>query len=68
MAAAKGAPVEVTGPAPAPLARLRGRTRWQIWLRSAERAALRRVVRAVGAAEIAGGVRLGVDVDPGSTL
>jgi primosomal protein N' (replication factor Y) len=67
-AAAKGSQVDVRGPAPAPLARLRGRTRWQIWLRSAERAALRKVVRAVGSAEVGGGVRVSVDVDPGSTL
>jgi primosomal protein N' (replication factor Y) len=65
---AKGAPVDVLGPAPAPLSRLRGRTRWQIWLRSPDRAALRRVVRGVGAAEVATGVRVGVDVDPSSTL
>ncbi|HTJ41836.1 MAG TPA: primosomal protein N' [Kofleriaceae bacterium] len=65
---AKGAPVDVRGPAPAPLARLRGRTRWQIWLRSPDRAALRRVVRGVGTAEVASGVRVGVDVDPSSTL
>jgi primosomal protein N' (replication factor Y) len=68
LAVAKGAPVDVRGPAPAPLARLRGRSRWQIWLRSAERAALRRVIRALGGADVASGVRVSVDVDPGSAL
>ena len=62
------AEVLVRGPAPAPLARLRGRTRWQIWLRGPDRAALRRVVRGLAAAEVAGGVRVGVDVDPVSAL
>ena len=30
-----GAAVRVRGPAPAPIERLRGRTRWQVWLSSA---------------------------------
>jgi primosomal protein N' (replication factor Y) len=60
--------VQVLGPAPAPLARLRGRTRWQVWLRAPERAALRRVVRGVAAAEIPTGVRVSVDVDPVAAL
>ncbi|HEY4239247.1 MAG TPA: primosomal protein N', partial [Kofleriaceae bacterium] len=34
--------VELRGPVPAPLEKLRGRTRWQIWLRGADRSALRR--------------------------
>jgi primosomal protein N' (replication factor Y) (superfamily II helicase) len=65
---ARGTTVDVRGPAPAPLARLRGRTRWQIWLRSGDRTALRRVVRGISSAEVAGGVRVGLDVDPASTL
>ncbi len=56
------------GPVEAPLKRLRGRTRWQLWLRSADRAALRRVVRGIAAAEVAGGIRVGVDVDPVSAM
>lgn len=60
--------VEVRGPVPAPIERLRGRTRWQLWLRSAERHALRRVARGVLSAEVASGVRVGLDVDPISTM
>jgi len=60
--------VEVRGPVEAPLARLRGRSRWQLWLRSAERTALRRVVRTIASAEVAGGIRVAVDVDPVSAM
>jgi len=60
--------VEVRGPVPAPLERLRNRTRWQIWLRSADRHALRRVARTLLAAEIASTVRVGLDVDPISAM
>ncbi|MEZ4400540.1 MAG: primosomal protein N' [Kofleriaceae bacterium] len=68
-AAARTVDAEVTvrGPTPAPLARLRGRTRWQVWLRSRDRAALRRVIRSVLAVD-APGVTVAVDVDPLSTL
>jgi primosomal protein N' (replication factor Y) len=60
--------VEVRGAVPAPLERLRGRTRWQIWLRSTDRAALRRVARGIVAADVASAVRVALDVDPLSTL
>src|SRR5690606_9723152 len=60
--------VEVCGPAPAPIERLRTRTRWQIWLRSSDRAALRRVGRALGSIEVGQKVRVGLDVDPISAL
>ena len=60
--------VEIRGAVPAPLERLRGRTRWQIWLRSTDRTALRRVARGVLAAEAAPAVRVTLDVDPLSTL
>jgi primosomal protein N' (replication factor Y) len=63
-----GGAVEIRGPVPAPLERLRGRTRWQIWLRSSDRHALRRVARGVLAAEVASAVRVGLDVDPISAL
>jgi primosomal protein N' (replication factor Y) len=59
--------VVVRGPTPAPLARLRGRTRWQVWLRSRDRGALRRVIRSVLTVE-ATGATVAVDVDPLSTL
>jgi primosomal protein N' (replication factor Y) len=60
--------VEVRGPVPAPLERLRNRTRWQVWLRSADRHALRRVARSLLTAELASTVRVGLDVDPMSAM
>ncbi|HTR49951.1 MAG TPA: primosomal protein N' [Kofleriaceae bacterium] len=60
--------VDVRGPVAAPLERLRGRTRWQIWLRGADRHALRKVARGVLGAEVASGVRVVLDVDPISAL
>jgi primosomal protein N' (replication factor Y) len=69
LAVARGAgEIDVRGPVEAPLKRLRGRTRWQLWLRSADRAALRRVVRALASAEVAPQIRVGVDVDPVSAM
>ncbi|MEO8702394.1 MAG: primosomal protein N' [Kofleriaceae bacterium] len=68
VARGEGNTVEVRGPVPAPLERLRGRTRWQIWLRGADRHALRRVARSVITAEVASSVRVGLDVDPISTM
>jgi len=69
--AARGLPVEVVGPAPAPLARIKGRWRWHLLLRSSEprplgallRYASRRAPHARG-----GAVRLIVDRDPVSLL
>ena len=63
-----GGTVEIRGPVPAPIEKLRGRTRWQVWLRSGERQALRRVARAVIATEIKKSVRVLLDVDPMSAL
>jgi primosomal protein N' (replication factor Y) len=60
----------ILGPSEAPLARIKGRTRWHIWLRAAERPALRRLVRAVARPDAGDprGVRVTVDVDPISAL
>jgi primosomal protein N' (replication factor Y) len=63
-----GAAVEVLGPVPAPLERLRNRTRWQVWLRSGDRHALRRVARSLVTADLTGNVRVGLDVDPISAM
>jgi primosomal protein N' len=68
--------VEVRGPVPAPIERLRSRTRWQVWLRSADRHALRRVARgmmfaidhAPPSANISSALRVSLDVDPMSAL
>jgi primosomal protein N' (replication factor Y) len=64
-----GSSVRVRGPAPAPIERIRGRTRWQVWLSSGERAPLVAAARAGAAAVVAGDdVRVAVDVDPHSVL
>jgi len=63
-----GGTVEIRGPVPAPIEKLRGRTRWQVWLRSGDRQALRRVARAVIATETKKSVRVLLDVDPMSAL
>jgi primosomal protein N' (replication factor Y) len=76
-AAAKASPqgqsrrVTVLGPAPAPIARLRGRYRFRVLLRSADRRALRGALEVVDAARRAErdrNVRVALDVDPVSML
>lgn len=61
-----GAGVEVLGPAPCPLARLRGRSRSQILLKAEKRMPLHRLLQYLNHLDkkIPGGVRLAVDVDP----
>ncbi|PLX99814.1 MAG: primosomal protein N' [Desulfuromonas sp.] len=61
-----GREVEVLGPAPCPLARLRGKTRNQILLKSATRMPLHRLLQYLGplTKEMPAGVRLTTDVDP----
>jgi primosomal protein N' (replication factor Y) len=66
--AAAGATVRVLGPAEAPLARLRGRVRWQVWLSGPDRASVSAVARAAGEAPLPRDVRLAIDVDPQSVL
>jgi primosomal protein N' (replication factor Y) len=63
-----GAQVRVLGPAEAPIARVRGRARWQVWLLSQHRAAMVRAARAAMATPVPRTVRLAVDVDPQSVL
>jgi len=65
---AAGERVRLRGPAEAPIARVRGRFRFQIWLASPERAALAAAARASTRVKLPPGVRLVVDVDPQSTL
>jgi primosomal protein N' (replication factor Y) len=68
---ARGEPADIIGPASAPLARLRGKHRWMLLLRSADHAPLHRLARALDEAHRAHGprgVELAVDVDPVSLL
>jgi primosomal protein N' (replication factor Y) len=66
------APVEeqagVLGPAEAPLSRLKGRTRWHLFVRAKTARALRTVARAATRVAAPRGIRLTVDVDPISML
>jgi primosomal protein N' (replication factor Y) len=67
-----GEDLEVLGPAPAPIERLRGWYRWQILVRGTNSATMRALLRR-GLAEVAGQrqarrVRVIVDVDPYSML
>ncbi len=61
--------VSVLGPAEAPLAKLKGRTRWHLWLRAGDRQQLRKTVRhVIASVEAAPGARIAIDVDPVSAL
>jgi primosomal protein N' (replication factor Y) len=60
--------VRILGPAPAPIERVRGRTRYQIWMFGRDRAALVAASRAGAAVKLGPDVRLAVDVDPQSVL
>jgi len=60
--------VDVLGPAPAMIEKLRNRTRWQVLLRSTDRGALRRVARVLATVEVPTKMRIGLDVDPISAL
>ncbi len=67
--ASAGHAVRVSGPAPAPLERLRGRARWQVWLYGHDRQSLAATARAAArAVRSAGDLRVSVDVDPQSVL
>ena len=64
-------PVEVLGPAPAPLARIKDRWRWHIVLRSGHRTVLGKVIRYAqrrAASVVPKDVRLVLDRDPVSLL
>jgi primosomal protein N' (replication factor Y) len=58
--------VDVLGPAPAPLAKLRNRFRYRVMLRAPDRASLRRVLGATQAllGDVPREVRVSIDVDP----
>lgn len=67
-----GAGVMITGPAPAPLEKIRRRHRWQLLLRAPSGAAVRRAARyardRVAREARAGDVRVIIDIDPYSML
>jgi primosomal protein N' (replication factor Y) len=71
-AACARAPVEenaaVVGPAEAPLSRLKGRTRWQLFLKARGARALRVLARAALSVEAPRAVRTSVDIDAISML
>jgi len=64
--------VDVLGPSPCPLARLRGQFRWHVLARGVELETLLSVSREAAAIfsdkPLAGAVRLTVDVDPQNLL
>lgn len=70
LAQSEGRDMSVLGPSEAPLSRLKGRTRWHVWLRAAERRPLRWLLRAAVGSDMGatGRLRVTVDVDPISAL
>ncbi len=62
--------VRLLGPAPAPLARIKGQTRWQLLLKAPTHSALARPLAAIEAAldEVPHQVKVIIDVDPGAML
>lgn len=60
--------LRLLGPAPAPLGRLRGRSRWQLLVKAPDVAGLRRVLAGALSLEVPHGLRLSVDVDPVNVL
>jgi primosomal protein N' (replication factor Y) len=64
----RGEPADVLGPAPAPIARVRGKHRYQLLLRAAEHGPLHRLGRALQEEHRERGVELAVDVDPVALL
>ena len=56
--------MRISGPAPAPLERLKGRWRFQILLRGSDRRAVLRVLEATVPDRPPAGVQIAVDVDP----
>ena len=63
-------PLRLLGPAPAPIAKLRGRSRWQLMVKGRSHGAMEPVVRALEHAmeRLPSGVRAVIDVDPVNLL
>src|SRR5207237_969894 len=66
--AAAGEALDVLGPAPAPLARIRGKHRWQLLLRAGDHAPLHRAGRALRSSHQTAGVQMAIDIDPVALL
>jgi len=66
--AAAGEALDVLGPAPAPLARIRGKHRWQLLLRAGDHAPLHRAGRALRSSHKTAGVQMAIDIDPVALL
>ncbi len=62
--------VRLLGPAPAPISKIKGKTRWQLLLKGPTHAALERPLSAAEALlpELPSSVRVTLDVDPGAML
>ena len=62
--------VRILGPAPAPIARIKGKTRWQLVLKAPTHAAMFRTIDALERAieEVPNAVRVIIDVDPAAML
>lgn len=62
--------VRLLGPAPAPISRIKGKTRWQLVIKGPTHAHLHRPLAAVEAVldELPSAVRVVIDVDPGAML
>ncbi|MGV3622695.1 MAG: replication restart helicase PriA, partial [Archangium sp.] len=62
--------VRMLGPAAAPIARIKGKTRWQLVLKAPSHAAMARTVDALEAAiaDVHHAVKVVIDVDPGAML
>jgi primosomal protein N' (replication factor Y) len=60
----RGGEFDVLGPAPAPIARLRGKHRFQLLLRAREHGPIHQLCRALFEVPLPSGVELAADVDP----
>jgi primosomal protein N' (replication factor Y) len=63
-----GERADVLGPAPAPIAKARGKHRWQLLVRAPDHSSLHRIGRALQREHRVSGVELSVDIDPGALL
>jgi primosomal protein N' (replication factor Y) len=66
--AVMGEGARLRGPAEAPIPRIRGRCRFQLWLSAPERGPLAAAARAALSLRLGGDVRMAVDFDPQSVL